>query len=225
MKNMISHLTHCLHNDIKHYRLEPFIDLSQNQIVGYEVLSQLKHDVNVEQWFARLSGRQQICLLLAQIKCVSDFMADSCFYNLSVEGFLTLNYCDIENIAAYPHICLEVADASALKFLNEKERYLFFKNINRLRFSGVKIWVDDFSIDDMTMLPLYKNNIDGVKIDKSEVHTRHLKDIVGVAKKVLGNVPVLIEGVESEMELNKSILSGADIAQGYYWKQNNLIAV
>ncbi|HHE6154970.1 EAL domain-containing protein [Citrobacter freundii] len=225
MNNIISNTGAQPHPDIEHYRLEPFIDLSANSIIGYEVLSQLREGLNPEQWFSRLSGRQQIMVLRQQIQRVSANVTETCFYNLSVAGFLSLNHCDIQAIAEYSHVCLEVADASALKCLNEKERYFFFKNIDRMRISGVKVWIDDFSVDDLITLPAYEYHIDGIKIDKKEIHTRHLKDIIRLIKKALGIIPVLIEGVESERELHKGIASGADIAQGYYWRHKTVIAV
>lgn len=211
------------HPDIPHFRLEPLVDLNTSRIIAYEVLSELRDDLNPETWFARLSGRQQITLLCQQLHCVSIKVKDTCFYNLSVQGFLTLNHRDIADIAAFPRVCLEVADATVLKCLNDKELYLFFKNINRLRFLGVKIWIDDFSINDLITLPSYLGNVDGIKIDKSEIHTRHLGSIINLVREILKNVPVLIEGVESERDLNKGIISGADIAQGYYWKHKNII--
>lgn len=223
MKRIVANQGALRHPDISHFRLEPLVDLNASRIIAYEVLSELRGDLNPESWFARLSGRQQITLLCQQLHCVSIKVKDTCFYNLSVEGFLSLNHRDIADIAAFPCVCLEVSDATVLKCLNDKELYLLFKNINRLRFLGVKIWIDDFSIHDLITLPSYKGNVDGIKIDKSEIRTRHLGNIINLIRKILKNVPVLIEGVESERDINKGITSGADIAQGYYWKHKNII--
>lgn len=225
MNNIISNTGFGPHPDIAHYRLEPFIDLSANRIIGYEVLSQLRNGINPEQWFLQLSGRQQINFLRQQIQLVSAKVKDTCFYNLSVEGFISLNHCDIEDIAAFSHVCLEVADASALKFIDDKSRYVFFKNTQRLRFCGVNVWLDDFVIDDLINLPSYIDNFDGIKVDKSEIKTKNLAGIIKLIKIVLGNLPVLIEGVESDYDLGKGVAAGADIAQGYLWNKQNLIAV
>lgn len=51
-----------------------------------------------------------------------------------------------------------------------------------------------------------------------------LKNIIHSVKTVMGDIPVLIEGVASENEFITGIQSGADIAQGYFWKEENLIA-
>ncbi|EPZ2455096.1 EAL domain-containing protein [Citrobacter youngae] len=222
-KKMISHLTHDLHHNIEQYRLEPFIDLSCNRIVSYEVLSKLKSHVNVEQWFASLSGRQQIDLLLEQIHCINESVADTCFYNLSVEGFLRLTSTDIEEIGLFNNISMEVMDSSVLKFLSRKEQYLFFKNTRRLKILGVKIWADDFGLEDLISLPVYHNQFDGIKVDHKELRTPHINNIIHIVKKMLGNIPVLIEGVESETDLDRSLRSGANFAQGYYWNKNNKI--
>lgn len=225
MKHIVASLGVMRHPDIVHFRLEPLVDLNASRIIAYEVLSELQNNLNPESWFSQLSGREQITILCQQLRCVSIKVKETCFYNLSVEGFLTLNHRDIAEIAMFPRVCLEVSDATVLKYLNEKELYVFFKNISRLRFLGVKIWIDDFSVNDLITLPSYQGNVDGIKIDKNEIHSRHLMGIVNLVRKILRNVPVLIEGVESERDLNTSIISGADIAQGYYWKNHNIITV
>lgn len=224
MKHIVADLGVMRHPDIVHFRLEPLVDLDANCIIAYEVLSKLQGNLNPENWFSRLSGREQITILCQQLRCVSIKVKETCFYNLSVEGFLTLNHRDIAEIAMFSRVCLEVSDATVLKYLNEKELYVFFKNISRLRFLGVKIWIDDFSVNDLNILPSYQDNVDGIKIDKKEIHARYLVDIIKLIREVLGNVPVLIEGIESEHDLNTGIVSGADIAQGYYWKRENIIA-
>ncbi|MFU0880272.1 EAL domain-containing protein [Kluyvera cryocrescens] len=228
MKRIITDQGVKWHPDIAHFRLEPLVDLNAsrvkaNCVIGYEVLSHLRDGLTPELWFSQLSGRQQINILRQQIYSVSGKINDTCFYNLSVEGFLRLVHCDIEDIASYSKVCLEVADSSVLKNINEKERYIFFKNVSRLRYLGVGVWIDDFSINDLISLPAYKDNVDGIKIDKSEIHGRHLKDIINIIKQLLNGLPVLVEGVESERDLNAGMKSGADIAQGYYWGRDDLI--
>lgn len=129
---MMSTLTTCAAHrwqaDIEHFRLEPLIDLVANRIVGYEVLSKLRYERNPEKWFANVSGRQLVELLLQQIERVTDSIVDRCFYNLSIDGFMCLSQLDIERIATFNNICIEISDASALKFFDAKTRYLFFKN-------------------------------------------------------------------------------------------------
>ena len=219
---LMPYLKHGLHNDIEHYRLEPFIDLACNHIVGYEVLSQLKHHVDTEQWFSRLAGRQQIDLLLEQIQCVHESMAVTCFYNLSVTGFIYLTGVDIEWIAAFNHIALEITDSSLLKEMDRKEQYIVFKNTRRLQMRGVKIWVDDFCLNDLISLPLYEEKIDGIKIDRKDMRSPHLGEMINIIKRIIGDIPVLTEGVESESDLVQSMRCGATLAQGYYWNDSNL---
>lgn len=219
MRILLTHLQHIRHPDIEHYRLEPFMDLNVNRIIGYEVLSQLRDGLDAEQWFTTMSGRQQIDILLEQIHCVSAKIKEPCFYNLSVDGFLSLNHCDISRISGYDGICLEVSDASTLKYLDGKEKYLLLKRISRLRYSGVKIWLDDFAINDLITLPTYRNNIDGIKIDKSEVNSVNLRNIISLVKLCMGCLPIVVEGIETERVRYETFESGADIGQGYLWGQ------
>ncbi|MDI7383112.1 EAL domain-containing protein [Cronobacter dublinensis] len=203
--------------DIEFYRLEPFIDLELNQITGYEVLSTLRDGIDAGKWFEQLSGEQQIELLLLQIESVADEVKEKCFFNLSVEGFLWLKKRHINRMTRCDNVCLEVSDSSALKKLNEKKRYLFFKHTAALRKGGIEIWMDDFCSDDLISLPEYKGKVDGVKIDRSEMRSVHLSNLINIVKKMLGNIPVLIEGVETLNDLALGASSGADIAQGYLW--------
>ncbi|HGY5076751.1 TPA: EAL domain-containing protein [Citrobacter gillenii] len=224
MSTLINCAAHRWLTDIEHFRLEPLIDLVSNRIVGYEVLSKLRYERNPEKWFANVSGRQQVELLLQQVERVTDSIVDRCFYNLSTDGFMCLSQLDIDCIATFNSICIEISDASAFKSLDDKTRYLFFKKLRNLRSYGVKIWVDDFTFADLVSLPEYNGNVDGIKIDKSEINSPVLKNIIHSVKTVMGDIPVLIEGVASENELITGIQSGADIAQGYFWKEENLIA-
>ncbi len=207
--------------DIAFYRLEPFIDLELNQITGYEVLSTLRDGIDAGKWFARLSGEQQIELLLLQIESVADEVKEKCFFNLSVEGFLWLKERHINRMTRCDNVCLEVSDSSVLKTLNDKKRYLFFKHTAALRNGGVEIWMDDFCSDDLISLPEYKGKVDGVKIDRSEMRSVHLSNLINIVKKMLGNIPVLIEGVETLNDLAQGASSGADIAQGYLWSASD----
>ena len=54
-------------------------------------------------------------------------------------------------------------------------------------------------------------------------YLNYLKDIINIIKQLLNGLPVLVEGVESERDLNAGMKSGADIAQGYYWGRDDLI--
>lgn len=225
MKKVIARNTSKLPEEIEYFRLEPFINLSTNLIIGYEVLSKLRDGLNPEYWFTVLSSRQQIDILHEQLRIVSAKVNGPCFYNLTVEGFMLLDECDIEYISTFTDVSLEISDASKLRFLNEKSLLAFFKKIESLRILGVKIWVDDFSIDDVITLPVYKGFIDGIKIDKSEIQTDHLKHIIKSTNKILGNIPILIEGIESKSTLDIAIESGVSIAQGYYWERNILIEI
>ncbi|HFT1963452.1 TPA: EAL domain-containing protein [Enterobacter ludwigii] len=220
MKKVITRNATQLPVDIEYFRLEPFIDLSTNLIIGYEVLSKLRDGLNPEYWFTDLSSHQQIDILFEQLRIVSAKVKSPCFYNLTVKGFMLLEQCDIEYISTFTNACLEISDASKLMSLNEKKLYTFFKNVESLRIMGVKIWVDDFCIDDVITLPVYKDCIDGIKIDKSEIQANHLKYMIKSANDILGNIPILIEGIESKSTLDIARESGAGFAQGYYWEQN-----
>jgi EAL domain-containing protein (putative c-di-GMP-specific phosphodiesterase class I) len=208
-----------------HFRLEPFVDLHSNRIIGFEVLTSLESGVSPESFFVEQSPESQIAFLINQIKHVSNLVAtEDCFYNLSTAGFIALSSSDIENISNHHLVCLEVSDSSGIKKLSDSEINIFFANIQKLREGGIRIWVDDFCFDDLVSLRDYIGKFDGVKIDKQEMNQIHLKRTIELLKKTLGGIPVLVEGVEDTIDLYRGIKSGADYAQGYYWKNENMIA-
>lgn len=208
-----------------HFRLEPFVDLRSKRIIGFEVLTTLKCGVSPESFFVAQSPESQIAFLINQIKHVSNLVAtDDCFYNLSTAGFIALSSNDIENICNHHLACLEVSDSSNIKNISDNDMNVFFSNIQKLREGGIRIWIDDFCFDDLVSLRDYIGKFDGVKIDKQEMNQIHLKRTIELLKKTLGDIPVLVEGVEDALDLYRGIKSGADYAQGYYWKNENMIA-
>ncbi|TPD00077.1 EAL domain-containing protein [Escherichia coli] len=223
MRNFITRRELQLPKDIECFRLEPFIDLSTYRIIGYEVLSKLSGGLNAERWFSEISGRQQIDILHHQLYNISSKINTSCFYNLTIEGFINLEYSDIEYIASFPNVSIEISNASQIYFLGEKASSLLFKKIEALRSLNIKIWVDDCLFEDIMFFKAYRDKIDGIKIDKHEAQSVHLLNMINLLKNSFGNLPILIEGVESENILNLVLTSGANLAQGYYWNHHNLI--
>ncbi|MGT3828529.1 EAL domain-containing protein [Enterobacter kobei] len=208
---------------ISNFRLEPFIDIAENRIIGFEVLSSLKAGVAPESWFSEQRPVDLIRILKFQLESISALgLKEPCFFNLTIAGILALSDDDIMFISRYRKTGIEISDAHNIKFLSEDERAFFFNHIDYLRESGVCVWVDDFYFDELIHLNYYRQHVDGVKMDRSEVRTPWLRKEISLIRNVLGNVDILVEGVETDSDLTAVRKAGARLAQGYFWNMDNL---
>ena len=187
------------------------------------MLSTLKAGGAPESWFAEQRPEDQIRLLRLQIESISALgLAEPCFFNLTMSGILALKPDDFIFISAYRKTGLEISDAHNINMLSENMRASFFNNIDYLRECGVNVWVDDFYFDDLIHLNYYRQHVDGVKMDRSEVRTPWLRKEISLIRNVLGNVDILVEGVGTDSDLTAVRKAGARLAQGYFWNIENL---
>lgn len=208
---------------ISNLRLEPFVDLEKNRIIGFEVLSSLKAGAAPESWFSEQRPTDLVEILKFQLGNISESgVREPCFFNLTIAGILALNYYDIHFISRHRKIGIEISDSHKLKFLSKDERGLFLNHIDCLRESGVHIWVDDFYFDEIIHLHYFHQHVDGVKIDRREVRTPWLRKEISLIRHVLGDIDILVEGVETGSDLTAVWKDGARLAQGYFWNEDNI---
>lgn len=95
-------------------------------------------------------------------------------------------------------------------------------NINALRETGIKIFVDDFGVGYSSLASLSRLPVDVLKIDRSFIRemTSHKRSASLVAKIVeIGHIfdlPIVAEGIETPAELDAVRSVGCDFAQGYF---------
>ncbi|POT29230.1 EAL domain-containing protein [Citrobacter braakii] len=209
---------------INNFRLEPFIDITENRIIGFEVLCSLKAGITPESWFSEQKTEDQIGMLKFQMESISALgLKEPCFFNLTISGFLALSYEDIIFISGARQRGIEISDTYNIKLLDDEKRTAFFDIIDHLRERGVSVWVNDFHFDELIHLNYYRQHVDGIKMDRSEIRTPWLRKEISLIRNVLGNIDILVEGVESDSDLTAARKAGAKLAQGYFWNVDNLL--
>lgn len=95
-------------------------------------------------------------------------------------------------------------------------------NIDALRKTGIKIFVDDFGVGYSSLSSLSRLPVDVLKIDRSFIRemTVHPRSAALVAKIVeIGHIfdlPIVAEGIETTAELDAVRAVGCDYAQGFH---------
>lgn len=210
--------------NINNLRLEPLVDSVNQDIWGYEVLSELCDNTCTEEWFANMDAMKQISCLHKQMKAVHGLnLLRKCFFNLSAQGIISLSHEDITRISKFKKYSIEISDLNLMVALSQNEMVLLLKNISKLRLADINVWIDDLTSFNSMFLPLFVGRVDGVKIDRSELKGDNLGRLTAQISDILGDVPVLMEGVETISDL--SIVNKYKIshAQGYLWKGSNLV--
>ncbi|MGI4852217.1 MAG: putative bifunctional diguanylate cyclase/phosphodiesterase [Janthinobacterium lividum] len=118
------------------------------------------------------------------------------------------------------HIKLEITETTMVESKIEVRNTIF--DLNNL---GVKLSIDDFGTGYSSLTLLHQYPFDCVKIDRSftcEVtenpkSQKLIKAITQMAKAL--EIETIIEGVETEKELEFSIQCDCDLGQGYYFSQ------
>lgn len=209
------------------FRLEALVDITNDKIVGYEVLSSLCNGIAPEVWFPKQKPSLLISVLMMQMAQVNQFRGNDSqeyFFNINTEGLLRLKEKDILYFSQFGHYTLEIADSWKIKYLTKETRQLLFQKVDCLRDYGIPVWVDDFTCADLISLDDYAQHIDGVKLDRSELHSAWLEKQLDMIRKTLGDIPLLCEGIESEEDLDEVKALSINLAQGYFWG-NRAIAI
>lgn len=207
---------------VSSFRLEPFMDLDRNCLYGYEVLSVLLPGYDAQTWFSQQASGYMINLLRIQLENARSVTSERLFFNLSIDGFVHLSDDDIRFICAQRDVSLEVSDFSLLKYFSAASRSRFISQVMKIRRGGVDVWVDDFCLEDLMSMDDIRNNFDGVKLARSELLQGYLNHETKILVKHLPDMPLLIEGIENENDLQLATDAGITLGQGYYWQESNL---
>lgn len=218
-------------------RLEPIINLKDNQVIGYEALSRfVKKDrvYDYEAYFLNLSSCTLIGIINRQLEIYQkwhsqhpEIYGDKVLFinirtDLLEDNFFVSTFLPFSKLFK---IAIEI-DASACG-LNDvmKDR------IGELTGLGISVWVDDYAGD----VSINHQKWDGIKVDKFafwssfDSDSNILSDLD--VDKILNRYDnsqyrkptLLVEGIESEAHLHHAIESGFELGQGYYWKSLGLV--
>ena len=107
-----------------------------------------------------------------------------------------------------------------------EEKQVIYSIISELQEAGFKILMDDFGSGYSSLNMLKDAPIDVLKLDmafmrnldnENERNNIIVESIVELSKKL--NIPVVVEGVESEKQVNFLKSIGAEVIQGYYFSK------
>jgi diguanylate cyclase (GGDEF)-like protein/PAS domain S-box-containing protein len=216
---------------------QPKVDISTQNIVGAEALIRWKHPkkgllypntflhVAVE-----IGMSHKITLLVLTQACQflqnnQDVFTGTIAVNIHANDLLELNFEKeiiniIEKYGIHPsRIEFEITEDELIKDFNAVTI-----KIKRLRAFGITFAIDDFGTGYSSITYLKKLPVDTLKIDKaflynltSESDQELIKLIINMAKNF--NIRTVIEGVESQSQLDFISKNGADIYQGYIFSK------
>ena len=98
-----------------------------------------------------------------------------------------------------------------------EEKQVIYSIISELQEAGFKILMDDFGSGYSSLNMLKDAPIDVLKLDMAFMRNLDNESIVELSKKL--NIPVVVEGVESEKQVNFLKSIGAEVIQGYYFSK------
>ena len=98
---------------------------------------------------------------------------------------------------------------------------LLLEKLHRIRKKGIHVAIDDFGTGYSSLSRLNELSVDKLKIDRSfvigvvdgEREQNIVESVVALGRKL--NMQIVIEGVETEEQMNKLLELGCDLMQGY----------
>lgn len=212
---------------IQGIRLQPVVRLDNNNVVGYEILSQLPSGTDVECFFQKLPTSLFVTLLEKQLMSIRRLtLSGLLFINIPVAVLLNMELSDI-TFFRHPdnRIVIEVQDAQHIGEMTAKRIAKLKESIKRLQRLGWSVWLDDYRPDMATWLALAEFNFNGIKTDYHEMQKcrkngTSIKPLVESAKRFSQNV--LIEGIETSQDFYRAIDSGAALGQGFLWPESTV---
>lgn len=208
---------------IKDFRLEPLKNLSTLDVVGYEVLSRLRWGDDPEQYFSYRTPETLTRLFkIQQASCHAPRDGQLLFMNLPVLALLDETLCSgIRNVSPKTY-CIEIQDPHQLSGLNRAENSALVSNLFQLKEKGYDIWLDDFDVSLTNTVCLLNFPFDGIKVDKHVLwdDSERLDETISTCLSLTKNV--IVEGIETDAQMQAARNSGAALGQGYIW-QNEFI--
>lgn len=207
--------------EITGLRLEPLVDLRNQETSGYEVLSDVKTG-SVEDFFINMRTADVMDYTLWQLSLLSKIDMNVCF-NLPVSVLLDTHY--ISTLLSSHCIfnkTIEIQDTENVLKLTKRLLFCLDENITSLNQSGCSVWLDDVKINMIDKIKSLDVKFNGAKTDRVEIMENggRLKEMV---HKLARFVPVIvIEGIENSSDLLLASASGANFGQGYKWKNINI---
>ncbi|MEG5888256.1 EAL domain-containing protein [Enterobacter ludwigii] len=214
---------------IEGIRLQPFIHLETGEQTGQEALSVLSTGIEPDHFFRTFAP--DVCLLqfFDQMDIVSQMkLTTPCFLNLPVRvlaepecvrRLTQIRVCYRRNIV------IEVQDPAEIVIAEDRMADTVTHGVNTLRCYGWQVWLDDLTYGVCRELSKTGMQFDGVKIDRKELASpQSLGTLVKQARKLVMSQEnnLLVEGIETEEDLERARNSGAIWGQGFLWPEKRV---
>ncbi|WP_322111560.1 EAL domain-containing protein [Aeromonas hydrophila] len=204
-------------------KLEPIIELSNGNLLAFEVLSQSKDiDVNNDLFFKCLTTDELLQVFQRQLEMYQKLNEQDAKYFSSVFINVPVDFVsDMELIMElYPFHCLfkinlEV-ECSPSTFLVRDSLRSCTKLLSAM---GIRIWLDDIKVSEISAAKdlISQRVIYGVKIDKISFWDSYYKKL-NLTNIINGlSDRIILEGVEDISHLNYAKSQSIMYGQGYLW--------
>ncbi|PTA93653.1 diguanylate cyclase [Kosakonia sp. H7A] len=205
------------------YRLkfEPIVQLDNDALYGYEVLSHLPEIGNVDGWFRQQTPEKLLQCFRNQAQNLTFPKPQHRFFlNLPINVLLcTTLFMELLALCR-PNLMIEIQDAQAFFRLGGAEQRRVQRNIARLEYTGTAIWLDDLNEESIIAFASAEWRVSGVKLDKNAFWQlsrtpERLRRILRHARQFANGI--LVEGIETAAQRDIARLAGAQFGQGFLW--------
>ncbi len=218
---------------------QPYYNVVQNKIVGYETLMRWKTNDGILSPFLFLSiaiksgDIYEIDILMFKHSAL--FLKQLQVEGLADEHFVaSSNFTPITLVQVNPLDLVKIVTDIGVSPKNmtiEVTEQLFasdiaFDHIKALKSYGFNIALDDFSVGHSSMAYLKRLSVDVLKLDKTLLEGTSNKTNLDIYKTVVSlgkslNAKIISEGVETEQELKVLKDAQVTIGQGYFFSRPN----
>jgi len=220
------------HSDIIGFKMQPLIELHSSKIVAYEMLSLLSTDnIDAETFFQQQTKEQSLALFRSQFSYAKALLKKNpvieYWINLPVE--IIADSVSVDQLCALVHerrIAIEIQDPVALSSIDAVTHFNFIHGLSRLKKAGWMLCMDDITPELTTEVERIGQIFKGIKTCRSALPATDA-DVPAFVRWVVSlqkyTSVVVVEGIETWRMRNIASLAGADLGQGFLWKQDEII--
>lgn len=238
-----SRLRECIMMRNLHIALQPIMDSKTLQPKSFEALCRWHDDelgnispgvfIPLAEDKGLITGLGDVVLhkSLEWFKLVCHYLPKDCLINVNVSGIQLQSPDFVKNLMQMlesyqlqaQHLVIEITESV---FIENDDRVM--ENLHHLHLQGVNLALDDFGSGYANLSMLIHPMISKIKIDQSLVQRMLDEPTYAIMIKTtidmvhnLGKL-VVVEGVETQEQLNKLVAMKADMLQGFYFGQPKL---
>lgn len=215
---------------------QPQVNLQSNDVVAYEALVRLKNNAYPPEQFIPIAETNGLIVDIGRIvaKKVVQQLATWRKRNKRLRP-VSINY-SVEQLKDETYVdylvdLLRKYDVSPSLIIMEISEVLFVGNmiktnefLEKLKAAGIRLAIDDFGVGYTSISRVISIPADVVKIDRTltQEYLRNGADevIQNLVRLVTdANKHIVIEGVETQDQLNRCIAMNCDVVQGHYYSE------